>query len=73
MYNVISCHLCHLYLMCNLIFQHLAACVFALVAEPTFGPTTLHSASFISTDHVLIASSCSIIHRLVVTSVCAEI
>lgn len=59
--------------MCNLIFQRLAASVSPLVTEPAFGHTTLHIANFISTDHILIASSCSIIHPLMVTSVCTEI
>lgn len=59
--------------MCNLIFQSLAASVSPLVTEPAFGRTTLHTANFISTDHILMGSSCSIIHPLMVTLVCAEI
>jgi len=59
--------------MCNLIFQRLAASVSPLVTEPAFGHTTLHTTNFISTYRILITSSCSIIHPLTVTSVCAEI
>jgi hypothetical protein len=50
---IIFCHLCHLYLMCNLIFQHLAASVSPLVTEPAFGCTMLHIGTFISTDLLL--------------------